>query len=253
MSSGPQQEMIVRHEREIVTAIIVDGGFYRRRAKALFGEKGPEERAAELTAYCARHIARSRASLYRIFYYDCPPSTRVVYHPLTQQQVNLGKSDQFAWMTDFLAAMARQRKVALRRGDELETQQGYTLKPDAVKRLFNGSRSLSDMTERDFDLDITQKGVDMRIGLDIAALAERRSVNQIVMISGDSDFVPAAKHARRSGIDFILDPMWAPISDKLHEHVDDVRQCVKPRPDNELDPLHANNASTASQHDSPKS
>jgi len=41
----------------------------------------------------------------------------------------------------------------------------------------------------------------MRIGLDIASLAYKRQVNQVVLISGDSDFVPAAKLARREGID----------------------------------------------------
>lgn len=78
----------------------------------------------------------------------------------------------------------------------------------------------------------------MRIGLDIASLAERRLVNQIVMISGDSDFVPAAKHARRSGIDFILDPMWAKITDSLNEHIDGIRECVRAEPQNRNDPLH---------------
>jgi uncharacterized LabA/DUF88 family protein len=79
----------------------------------------------------------------------------------------------------------------------------------------------------------------MRIGLDIASLAENRLVNQIIMISGDSDFVPAAKHARRSGIDFILDPMWASIAPSLSEHVDGVRECVNKPPQNRHDPLHA--------------
>ncbi|MBI8999692.1 NYN domain-containing protein [Corynebacterium sp. CCM 9185] len=79
----------------------------------------------------------------------------------------------------------------------------------------------------------------MRIGLDIAALSEAGLVNQIIMISGDSDFVPAAKHARRSGIDFILDPMWARAADSLNEHVDGVRECVARRSEN--DPLHVGN------------
>ena len=100
------------------TAILVDGGFYRKRANALFGHKTPEERAS------------------------------------------------------------------------------------------------------DIHLEIAQKGVDMRIGLDIASLAQKRLVDQIVLIAGDSDFVPAAKHARREGIDFILDPMWQPIKPSLKEHID---------------------------------
>jgi uncharacterized LabA/DUF88 family protein len=43
------------------------------------------------------------------------------------------------------------------------------------------------------------------------------------LISGDSDFVPAAKLARREGIDFILDPMGQVIRDDLSEHVDGIR------------------------------
>lgn len=89
----------------------------------------------------------------------------------------------------------------------------------------------------------------MRIGLDIAALAERRLVNQIIMISGDSDFVPAAKHARRSGIDFILDPMWANITESLSEHIDGIRECVADKPKNLEDPLHATNFGKANLAD----
>ncbi len=60
----------------------------------------------------------------------------------------------------------------------------------------------------------------MRIGLDIASLAYKKQIDQIILIAGDSDFVPAAKLARREGIDFILDPMWAIIKENLFEHID---------------------------------
>ena len=65
-----------------------------------------------------------------------------------------------------------------------------------------------------------QKNVDMKIGLDIATMAYKGIVNKIVLISGDSDFVPAAKLARREGIEFILDPMRATIKAELQEHID---------------------------------
>ena len=60
----------------------------------------------------------------------------------------------------------------------------------------------------------------MRIGIDIASVAYKHQATTIVLISGDSDFVPAAKLARREGIDFILDPMHATIKPDLHEHID---------------------------------
>jgi uncharacterized LabA/DUF88 family protein len=45
----------------------------------------------------------------------------------------------------------------------------------------------------------------------------------------DGDFVPAAKLARREGIDFVLGPMWQPIRDDLFEHIDGLRSaCRRP-------------------------
>jgi len=62
--------------------------------------------------------------------------------------------------------------------------------------------------------------VDMKIGVDITTLALKHLVDTIVLISGDGDFVPAAKLARREGIDFILDPMYQRVQPELFEHID---------------------------------
>ena len=64
------------------------------------------------------------------------------------------------------------------------------------------------------------QGVDMRIGLDIASLTLRRQADTIVLVSGDSDFVSAAKLARREGVRFVLDPLWHTIPPDLNEHID---------------------------------
>lgn len=223
------------------TAVLVDGGFYRIRAQTLFGVKSPEERADELFSYCMRHLNKGKeneSSLYRIFYYDCPPSTKVVYNPVTQRHVNLAKSDQYRWTTAFFNALVTKRKVALRRGEELASSGDYTLRAGVLKDLCAGRRSVESLTDRDTRLNITQKGVDMRIGLDIASLVERNLVTQIILISGDSDFVPAAKYARRCGMDFVLDPMWQTVSPSLNEHVDGIRSRVQRPPRNEQDPLY---------------
>lgn len=60
----------------------------------------------------------------------------------------------------------------------------------------------------------------MRIGVDVASLSFKKQVDQIVLIAGDADFVPAAKMARREGIDFILGPMWQNIPEGLMEQFD---------------------------------
>ena len=226
---------------ETITAILVDGGFYRKQAKKLFGEKNPKDRADELASYCRRHqkaiIKMKLKRLYRIFYYDCYPSDKNIYNPITQKTVNMGKSPLYKWSNDFFKELACQRKLALRMGELLESQAGYSLHPDILKKLLRKDITVDDVTEGDLILDIQQKGVDMRIGLDIASLAQKRLVNQIVLIAGDSDFVPAAKHARREGIDFILDPMWHPVKDNLLLHIDGKETKTSKPGDNYSDPL----------------
>lgn len=245
-NSNKNNNTIIVSNNCIRTAILVDGGFYLKRSYSLFGDKTPKQRADELIEYTMKHLKGSNFethSLYRIFYYDCKPSDKNFYHPLLQKNIDLSKSDQYKWKTDFYKELCNKRKVALRMGELLESSSGYSLKNDKLKKLCNGTISVQDLTENDFILDIKQKGVDMRIGLDISSLANKHLVDQIVLIAGDSDFVPAAKHARREGIDFILDPMWNQIKPSLNEHIDGLKsQCQKP-PYNTNDPLHISHIS----------
>ena len=134
----------------------------------------------------------------------------------------LKKTDVYKWTTAFFNEIKKQRKFALRLG-KLTTPKAYELKPNAAKDLLNRTRAIDELKKVDFRLATEQKGVDMRIGLDIASLAYKHLVDQIILIAGDSDFVPAAKLARREGIDFILDPMGQGITPDLSEHIDDLR------------------------------
>lgn len=210
-------------------AILVDGGFYRRISQKLWGNKSAEERADELFSYCQKHLYNNNSDndkLYRIFYYDCLPMTKKVYHPLTKKTVDFGKSELYEWSTKFIDALKSKRKVAIRKGTLAEAQACFTLRPDTIKKLCNGTIKIEDLNESHFKLDVKQKGVDMKIGIDIASLSYKKLVSKIILISGDSDFVPAAKLARREGIDFVLDAMHTDIKPELSEHIDGLRSCI---------------------------
>lgn len=207
-------------------AILVDGGFYQKRARFLFGSKKPIARADELISYCHRHV-KEPDELYRIMYYDCPPSEGTVYHPLLQANIDLKNQPQYQWSKKFLKAIVSKRKVASRLGELSDTVACYTLKSEIIKCLCNKTITVDDLKAQDFHLNLQQKGVDIRICLDITSMAEKRLVDRIILISGDSDFVPVAKHARREGVDFILDPMWHSIKPSLSEHIDGLRSCTK--------------------------
>lgn len=122
------------------------------------------------------------------------------------------------------------RKTALRLG-HLSNEKPWTIKPEKIDLMLKGKLKFEDLTGQDVMPNVRQKGVDMRIAVDISSLAMKHQVNQIVLMAGDADFVPAAKMARREGIDFIVDPMWGRILPNLLEHIDGLRStCPKPKP-----------------------
>ena len=57
----------------------------------------------------------------------------------------------------------------------------------------------ADLSDEDFKPRFEQKGVDMRIGLDIASYAVDRSIDRIILVTGDTDCLPAMKRAGPPG------------------------------------------------------
>jgi uncharacterized LabA/DUF88 family protein len=212
---------------------MVDAEFYLKRARKIYGTQEPEEAAKTLHKMALNHLndddGQRVARLYRIFVYDAPPVAWKAHTPIGKKSVDFGKSRTASWRMTFHQKLRSMRKVALRLGYIPTSQLHWQLKGISLKELLAGRKRWDQLTDDDFELNFRQKGVDMRLGLDIASLAYQHNVNQIVLISGDADFVPAAKLARRSGIDVILDPMWASIRDDLFEHIDGLRSvCPKP-------------------------
>lgn len=222
------------------TAIMVDGGFYRKRARALWGDRSPELRAEELYRYVFKHLNKRDGDcsreLYRVFYYDCPPVRKNVYHPLLQKSIAFGKDPMYEWANKFYDELKAKRKFALRMGRLSDNDVHFQLDPVAVKRLCAKKVTVEELAESDFHVTFKQKGVDMKLGIDVSSLAYEGIVDQIVLVAGDSDFVPAAKVARRKGIDFILDPMGNHVNSDLLEHIDGLESLIKYDPISKREP-----------------
>ena len=226
--------------------------------------------AALLRRMCRRHIQMLvgqdgrnwHRHVYRIFYYDAHPYSGIAHHPFHNQQVFYEKSDMAIFRRKLFERLRQERNVALRLGevirhddwviptqklkpllptrdwlagidlDAVDEQGRITLTAEKVAEAKHLNAKWQNLRNDDVSLDLRQKGVDMRIGLDIAALSLKKFVNTIILVSGDSDFVPAAKLARREGIQFILDPMWQPRRvDALLEHIDGLQSGLpKPKP-----------------------
>lgn len=213
------------------TAILVDGGFFLKRYRSIVRAKSldPIKTANDLWTMCLKHLDQAKGEkydLYRIFYYDCLPYDKKQHSPVTGKAIDFAKTDQYKFQVSFFDELRKKRKVALRLG-VLEDKNKWIIKPSKTKDLLKGIINVSDLTENDVQFDFTQKMVDMKIGLDIASITLKKQVDQIILIAGDSDFVPAAKLARREGVDFLLDPMWNPIKPHLFEHIDGLHSTFK--------------------------
>ena len=199
----------------------------------------PEKLKEKLINQCYAHVNPSTSKkakddgychkneLYRIFYYDCPPLDKKVTHPLTGETIDFSKKESTKEANDFLSLLRQTRKVALRLGKLAGNGSDYVMLSYNVKKFCSGKLTKENIKTNDLTLSVRQKGVDIRIGLDIASLSYKKQVDRIILIAGDSDFVPAAKLARREGVDFILDPMWNQISPDLMKHIDGLYTSVK--------------------------
>jgi len=224
------------------TAILIDGAYFIKRFRAIEPHNAYNaERAADcIHRWAVAHLStapssggnaarrQNRRELYRIFFYDCPPLEKKLHNPVTKLAVDFAKSDEAIFRLSLHKRLLSKRKLALRLG-HLSNDTPWTIKPRVIAELLAGKKTIHALEPGDVMPAVRQKGVDMRIGVDVASLAFKKQVDQIVLIAGDADFVPAAKLARREGIDFVLDPMWRTIPQSLMEHIDGLRStCPKP-------------------------
>ena len=217
-------------------AILIDGGYYLRRLRHVrrdLDDSNPESVARSIRQLISSHLVQINnvhrfpnhfRLLYRSFFYDGQPYTDKTHYPISKKFMDFAKSDEAQFRTRLFDLLRKEPNLALRLGDVAKQgNNSWVLKPDAQRRLINGRIQVSDLKDEDFNPNLRQKGVDMRIGLDIATITLKKQANIIVLVAGDSDFVPAARLARREGIRFILDPLWRTVSSELLEHIDQLR------------------------------
>ncbi|MGU1189568.1 NYN domain-containing protein [Pseudomonas aeruginosa] len=221
------------------TAVLIDGGFFIQRVNFFLrrffapGFALTAKQLCSVVEFIVRaHIDHDEGGqsreLYRVYFYDCPPLDKQLQYPLprlgetTPPRLNCKEHPPYKQRRELQDCLRSLRKTALRLG-ELSNHGEWRLVSRSMQALIKGERAWSDLTNDDFYYDIDQKAVDLKLGMDITTLALNDLADVIVLVAGDSDFVPAAKLARTNGIDFVLDPMWANPSASLRAHVDGIR------------------------------
>jgi uncharacterized LabA/DUF88 family protein len=185
-------------------AILLDGGFLKKK---LFDKLGSHPTADDIIAKCQalQELPEVREhELLRIYYYDAYPAAQKMKLPVSKSAFNSGDSERYRESQRLFDQLVLKPNFALRMGQVGIAPRHWKLKGKVAQELIRAPRQL---TDEDFIVDAQQKGVDMRIGMDMARLALRGAVRQVVVVTGDSDFVPAFKFVRREGVRVILDMM----------------------------------------------
>jgi uncharacterized LabA/DUF88 family protein len=234
------------------TAIVIDGAYFLRRFQHRYPHldpNNPNQVALGVVWLAATHICKRKgidpvllldltkepngfdmnwienSDLYRIFFYDCPPLTKRTQRPISKLALDLSQTETAKARLAIHKELQNVRKVAVRLG-RLNEKIGWRVKTEAAQRWIKATTQITPADD-DFEIDTVQKGVDMRLGLDVASMAFKKQVDQIILVAGDADFVPAVKLARREGIDVVLDPMGGTPANDLIANVDGVRDVPK--------------------------
>ena len=164
-------------------AVFIDGGHLRVLVRQVGYRYDPD-----YIEVVARACVAEDETLLRILYYDCAPYRGSPRLPVS------GNSASFQGSDEWLKVLAAKSQFAVRLG----TLKFRGFEP---RRIPIASAQLSD---GDFKPRFEQKGVDMRLGLDIASYAADRSIDRIILVTGDTDCLPVMKRARAAGLQVAL-------------------------------------------------
>jgi uncharacterized LabA/DUF88 family protein len=203
----------------------MDGGFLIRkleeRLKAFPAAAHIDPDATDLATHeCVAGLTRLR-----VYFYHARPATDVLTNPVSKKSLSLAETRIYARHDALLNALEMVPDFALRLGETSTT--GWKLGIKAFRSLMRKPRLIE---AEDLVPAVEQKGVDLRIGLDIARLALTRSVQAIVAVTGDSDLVPAFKFARREGLRVFLCHFDHGVKRELKAHADRDIEIALPGP-----------------------
>lgn len=189
-------------------AILIDGGFFKQRFKKNNNRDANKDDIENLIMEVMKKLEEKSGTtsvdiLFRSYYYDCLPFSKQI-KDVEGLYVDYSTTSVFEQQTKLIDSLKDIEQFALRLGEVSFT--GWKINPRLKK-----SKPRP---------DFRQKGVDIKIGLDMAWMAGKGSVDKMILIGGDSDFISPIKFVRREGVLVYLYPMGNNITRSLKEHCD---------------------------------
>jgi uncharacterized LabA/DUF88 family protein len=147
-------------------AIFIDGAYFEKVIKNEFGEITIDFKKLV-------EVLTDGRELLRTYYYNCLPYQSTVPTP--------EESKRFANKERFFSYLRRLPRFNIRLG----------------KLAFRG-------TDREGNKVFEQKGIDTLLSIDMVNLAATKQVSNIILLAGDSDYIPAIEVTKTHGVGAIL-------------------------------------------------
>jgi uncharacterized LabA/DUF88 family protein len=191
------------------TAVMIDGAFIRKKFRSAMKR---DISALEIQGIVANifNTVNIPGCNYRVYFYDCKPCSEQTSLPISHTAYDFEMNPQYSRGMNLIEEIKLLPFFAVREG--VLSFNGWTLKP-----AYYGAIPLVDGC---FAPNLKQKGVDIKIGLDVAWINFNHIASNVILITGDSDFVPVIKTARRSGVFVYLFTLKHNVKKELLENVD---------------------------------
>lgn len=216
-------------------AILLDAGFLKKQLRNAVKKKNKDASRSPALAN-ADDIARfveglkvriaeemrdfGAMTLYRVFYYDAKPYGDKLPFPLSgaPAPAERARRDIIQTNLDVIKNLKDRPFFAVRLGDT--EFRGWKVKRKIFDNAKKSGAASVEITSKSLSPDIRQKGVDARLGLDIATLSLKQFVDIIVLVTGDADFASPMAFARKEGRQVLLATLGQSVQDKLRNSAD---------------------------------
>jgi uncharacterized LabA/DUF88 family protein len=191
------------------TAVMIDGAFIRKKFRSMMKK---DISASDIQGIVGKILGLVHIPdrSYRVYFYDCKPCSAKTSLPISHSSYDFEANQQYTKGMNLIKETKLLPFFAVREG--ILSFNGWTLKPACY-----GTNPLTDSC---FSPNLKQKGVDIKIGLDVAWISFNHIADNIILVTGDSDFVPVIKTARRNGVFVYLYTLGHNVKKELLENVD---------------------------------
>lgn len=196
-------------------AILMDGGFVIKKLQAQARTFPNADLVEQLAHRICLAGAAKESELLRAYFYHARPASAEVTNPLSGESTNLADTPVFRLHESLLDSLELKASFAVRLGET--TVNDWRIGSKAMESMLAEPRPVH---ARDLVPNISQKGVDLRLGLDLARLALRGLVDTVIVVTGDSDLIPAFKFVRREGLRVVLATLGHGVRRDLKAHAD---------------------------------